>query len=64
METLYIILIAVVLLIIAVFVSKKWGEATAKKDQAEDNADVMEKYETIDNQPDIDNPFDRLRKKD
>jgi hypothetical protein len=53
----------VVALILVVFSAKKWGQASAKKEQAEDNVEQMEKYEKIDSLPSVDDPFDRMRNK-
>jgi hypothetical protein len=39
------------------FIAKEWGKETIKRKQAENNAEQMERYEKIDNIPDIKRPF-------
>ena len=61
MDILYKIGAVLVALIVVVFSSKKWGQQSEKTKQAKDAADTMEKYEKIDNNPDVDSPMSNIR---
>jgi hypothetical protein len=59
-----IILAVLVLVVVAlILVSKKWGRAQADAELAQANQKTMERYEKIDSQSNVDDPFDELRDK-
>jgi hypothetical protein len=45
------------------FIAKEWGEEVSKRKQAEANVKEKERYEKIDNNPDVSRPLGRMRHK-
>jgi len=47
-----------------IFLGKRIGKVEAQRGAKEDDIETMQKYEDINSNPDVDDPFDRMRKKD
>jgi len=61
---LYAIIFAFLLAVVGalVWVSSAMGEGKAKRKEAEREVEILERHAEIDQRPDVDGPFGRMRK--